>query len=191
MAGTERPMAIVLMGAYLTQLLLFSTYSCWHNQREYAHASWPPVPQPLRRFAESDIIRTMGHTCGYAGGYGFYAPRVGSHFLTEFRLRTADGAHTVHHYPLLTTLEGRIRYRAFTDLFSNLLPTNQPTSASVALHRRISRAVARSLCERIAERAAVAHVACHIGVWYPAPLRGSGAEQPPYYLQLFKTHSRP
>lgn len=185
-----RSAVTLLMGFYLTQLLLFSTYSCWRNQQAYLHTS-PPVPPLLSRLVEHGLLRALAHTCGYASGYGFYAPRVGSHFLTEFRLHTADGRHTTQHYPTLKTLEGRIRYRAFTDLFSTLLPQAHQPTAGAALHRRVSRAVARSLSERLAARQAVAQVACRVGVWYPAPLHLTDARSNSHYVELFHTHSRP
>lgn len=186
-----RQFVVLMMGIYLSQVVLFSTHSCWRNQQEYTHGMGTSIPRLLSWLTENRLLNTIAHTCGYASGYGFYAPRVGSHFLTEFRLYTDAGEQTVHHYPQLKTLEGRIRYRAFTDLFSNMIPREQQIPAGTALHRRILRAVARSLSERLAARQAAARVECHVGVWYPAPLHPTDSARTSHYVELFETHSGP
>ncbi|MFC3198265.1 hypothetical protein ACFOET_11640 [Parapedobacter deserti] len=189
MVGKLQQAAMLLMGFFLAQVVLFSTYSCWHNQQEYAHDGGTALPPLLMQLAENPVLRLLAHTCGYASGYGFYAPRVGSHFLTEFRLYTAGGPQEVRHYPPLKTLEGRIRYRAFSDVFSGLLPHPHEV-ATPKLQRQVSQAIAQSLSERLAALGTAIRVECRVGVWYPAPLRPSRGYAS-HYIELFDTCAAP
>lgn len=190
MVGRLQPAVMFLMGFFLAQVVLFSIYSCWRNQQEYARDGSTTVPPLLAQLVENPALRLLAHTCGYAGGYGFYAPRVGSHFLTEFRLYTAEGQQTVQHYPALKTLEGRIRYRAFSDVFSGLLP-HREAAARPAPRHRLSAAVVRSLCERMVALGMANRIACRVGVWYPPSLHPSHSGHTAHYIELFDTTAKP
>ncbi len=183
--------ALTAIGIYLAQVLLFSTYACWHNQLEYADKATRPVPTTLAHIANHPVFTVPAHICGYACGYGFYAPRVGSHYLTEFRIDHRDGQATIAHYPSLSTLEGRVRYRAFTDLFGGLLPAQDGLVRDRELPRRVARATAKSLTQRTAARLAATRVSCRVGAWYIRPLRPAPVDTSSHYLTLFETDIRP
>ena len=189
-AGKLQHVVMLLMGFFLIQVMLFSTYSCWHNQQGYGQSGNTALPRLLTQLTHHPLLRALAHTCGYASGYGFYAPRVGSHFLTEFRLYTAEGQQEVRHYPPLKTLEGRIRYRAFSAVFSSLLPHGSQ-AADPDLHRQVSQAVARSLSERLAAMGRASRVECRVGVWHPAPLHPTGGGPASHYVELFNTRLAP
>lgn len=190
MVTYARRLVLSVMALLLSQIVLFSLYSCWHNQQEYGSEAAGAVPPLLSRLVENPILARIAEVVGYAGGYGFYAPRVGSHFITEFRVYTDNGPnHTKLRYPALRTLEGRIRYRAFSDLFSSLIPEGGRSTAN-DLQARTSRAMARSISERLASRENAITVVCHVGVWYPRRLHLSSGQWSDHYVELHQTVSR-
>lgn len=177
----------------LSQILLFSLYSFWQNQQEYGQNKVYPIPPSLKRVISHPILEGLGELVGYGGGYGFYAPRVGSHFITEFQAYThveKDSAIHVQQYPGLRTLEGRIRYRAYLDLFSSLVQQTETTNRSHELQVRTARAMARSMSERLARRLKVDLIVCHVGVWYPKPLYLRNEQWESHYVKLHQSSSR-
>lgn len=191
MTGWGRILVRLLVGFQVSQLLLFSTHSLWRNQQEFGLGAATLAPSPLTLLAENKALSLFAHIGGYATGYGFYAPRVGSHYLTEFRVHIASGpADLVLHDPALRTLEGRIRYRAFCDIFGGLLPQEARLRNPSDWEARICRATARALSERLALRKGATAVTCRIGVWSPAPLRGNGNKTGGQYVQLHETETR-
>lgn len=189
----RRMIVSAVMIFLLSQILVFGLYSFWQNHQEYGQNTAYPIPQSLQRVINHPVLEGLGELVGYAGGYGFYAPRVGSHFITEFQAYThesKDSATRVLQYPGLRTLEGRIRYRAYLDLFSSLVQLNEPADSNDELQIRAARAMARSMSERLARRLNVDLILCHVGVWYSKPLYSHHEEWESHYVKLHQSSSR-
>lgn len=159
-----------LGGIHLVLVLLCSTDSLLHNQIQYGGTT-TTQPRVLASLLRADIIAGYTHTSGISCGYGFYAPRVGSHFATIFTLYDQAGNRlTTLQHPLKGGLEGRIRYRSFLDQYTCLLPSEAGPDTVETVQRRIARATAVSMAEYLLRAGRATRVTCEVFVWRPEPL---------------------
>lgn len=157
-------------GVHLVLVLLCSTETCLRNTALYRE--FPKLQRPaewMRCVTELPVISGYTRIVGIHGGYGFYAPRVGSHFVAEFVLFDERGDTLAVVRQPFHGLEGRIRYRRFLDLFSTMLPGEGNGGGADELQWRIARATAVSMAQWMRRTNKAASVTCQVYVWRPAP----------------------
>lgn len=116
-------------------------------------------------------VATYALYSGTNTGYGFFAPAVGSNYGLHVSLYDEHGRLLYEGTdPGLRTLEGRLRYQAFLDVFRNLLPagTAHPGQGT-SLESRYARAVARSIAGRLALRYQAAGSRCQVLLYRELP----------------------
>lgn len=99
-----------------------------------------------RQLFQNSIFRLYAKISGTDMPYGFFAPNVGSQYITEFRLYDArDNICYTHGNPGLKTRESLNRYAGFTRLFESLLEEADKPDKHTSFDQNYSRAIASSM----------------------------------------------
>ena len=102
-----------------------------------------------RSFIYFTPIHYYAHLSGAETGFGFFAPQVGSQYISLFKLYDAkDQLIAEYQQPILEQQESMHRYAAFLDLFQELIAKEKDEQH---LDQRYARAILYSISERLGE----------------------------------------
>jgi hypothetical protein len=109
-------------------------------------------------------VQSYAHFSGAETGFAFFAPQVGSQYISHFHVYDAeDNLLESHSLPQLHQQESMHRYAAFLDLFQELIAKEKEDDH---LDRRYARAVLHSMGQRLGSKIEGANqVKCSISVY--------------------------
>lgn len=137
----------ILLGIHLGCVFLFNlsgimqSYGLLHSL--HTHSTLNQIQSLLQQCLSKPYIRYYGDCSGASTLYGFFAPRVGSQYLTRFTLYNANQQAIAHlTVPLLHSQEGIMRYARLLDVFEPLV--KQPTDTT-SFDQRYAKAIFHNL----------------------------------------------
>jgi hypothetical protein len=124
-------------------------------------------PRVLALFREAIHLRPVQSYARFSGaetGFAFFAPQVGSQYISHFHVYDAEGnLLESHSLPQLHQQESMHRYAAFLDLFQELIAKEKEDDH---LDWRYARAVLRSMGQRLGSKIeGASKVKCSISVY--------------------------
>lgn len=130
-------------------------------------------------------LRSYGRFSGTNTGYGFFAPQVGSQYISLFTLYAADGSLLGEYSnPGLRQEESLHRYSGFLDLFQDILPSRLKTDS---LAQRYARAVLYSLGRHLGRQKGASRVRCQVLVYRYRRLWDRKNKKTAQLLPLYET----
>ncbi len=137
-----------------------------------------------QRFIASPLIQYYAYFSGTETGYGFFAPQVGSQYISRFTLYDGQGDILgEYENPGLRQREGLLRYSGFLDLFQDIADAVTPNDS---LNMRVARATACSLGERLGEKHGASRVRCQVLVYRYSRLSGFGENKSALLSSLYE-----
>lgn len=118
----------------------------------------------LRESIHFRPVQSYARFSGAETGFAFFAPQVGSQYISHFHVYDVEGnLLESHSLPQLHQQESMHRYAAFLDLFQELIAKEKEDDH---LDRRYARAVLRSIGQRLGGKIeGASQVKCSISVY--------------------------
>lgn len=185
----------ILIALHLVVIFLYNTHSTLTGYQ----AVYPSVQKhawydgllsrvldPLLQWAP---LAWHARLSGIETGYGFFAPQVGSQYVTRFSMLDALGD-TIQmvEMPPLQRSESQLRYAGFLDAMQAFIGD---TATADPDELRYARALIHAMAERLARHYGGASVSCEVLVYRHPPLRGSRQRRPILMPVYAKTLSIP
>ncbi|MEH6305253.1 hypothetical protein RYH73_06340 [Olivibacter sp. CPCC 100613] len=122
------------------------SYYAYYRTRQEAPDALTEIVQIGQHVFHHSIFRLYAKISGNDMPYGFFAPNIGSQYITEFRLYdTRDSMRLTLSNPKLKNRESLNRYSSFTRLFESLLKEAHRPDKHTSLEQAYGRAVAGSM----------------------------------------------
>lgn|GEM_PF-2120844 len=176
------------MCSHVLYILLVNLGASWSSYQAFYRPELPHRPGILERLLQAEPLQSYGLLTGTQYGYGFFAPNVGSQYVSRFRLYDAQGQLIASRdHPGLQMQQSLQRYSVFLDQFQRYLKEHEQESQQAKLYRRYLEASMTSMCQRMLERAqGVAKIECTVYLHQPPSLR----ESPNQGAKLIAIYSR-
>uniref|UniRef100_F4C990 Uncharacterized protein n=1 Tax=Sphingobacterium sp. (strain 21) TaxID=743722 RepID=F4C990_SPHS2 len=122
------------------------SYYAYYRTRQEEPRALTDIVHIGQHVFQYSILRVYAKLSGNDMPYGFFAPNIGSQYVTEFRLyNNRDSLRFTLGNPKLKNRESLNRYSSFTRLFESLLKEADRSDKPTNLEQAYSRAVAYSM----------------------------------------------
>lgn len=170
----------VLIGLALAHFLMIIIYNVLSlaDSVSIVYGNGRPAeddPSALAFLRKGIHFRPVYYYARFSGaetGFAFFAPQVGSQYISHFHVYDAEGnLLESHSLPQLYQQESMHRYAAFLDLFQELIAKEKEDDH---LDRRYARAVLRSMGQRLGNTVeGASKVKCGISVYRHTKLKSA------------------
>lgn len=144
----------------------------------------------IQNITQLSPITEYARFSGAETGFGFFAPQVGSQYISNFKTFDAAGkllGETIA--PRIKQQEGLLRYSSYLDLFQNMLHAEDKLkqNKSDSLSIRVAHAVVYSMADRILNRSdSATKVEANIYLYNYSNLRKHQHEKAPRYISIYQ-----